>query len=285
MFEDDLGWEYFGGDPDHSPRMAEHMDWHMDPQNQNRTGNYGERFLTFHQQYIDKFDVFRKSKGLLPVSGWDPTTQIPAALSHDHVLHSARHTDNPYAVAPACKTPSWATIAGGIDLDPVYGYTKLIQFRSLDELGGSIDSGWHGVVHNTIGGDMATFDSPIDPIFWRWHKWIDNVRVSWEALQRRLVSTTTTAIIQILFGGINDAPGIGLTPGGHVVPIPSGPGDPFHLAAGGNLLDSLTALSSRSNDTFRDSIIEELSSRLSSRDRNNVLQHLGQTLMAASQKE
>ena len=63
-FEDDLGWEYFGADPMTSPRMQEHMDWHMDPQNQHRTGNYGERFLLFHEAFVDKFDAFRMTKGL-----------------------------------------------------------------------------------------------------------------------------------------------------------------------------------------------------------------------------
>jgi len=60
--EDDLGWEYFGPDPEASPRMMEHMDWHNDPANQNKQGNYGERFLLFHKQFVDKFDVFRQTK-------------------------------------------------------------------------------------------------------------------------------------------------------------------------------------------------------------------------------
>ena len=166
--EDDLGWEYFGDDPEQSPRMMEHMDWHALPENQNRTGNYGERFLDFHRDYVAKFDQFRIGKNLLPVSGWDPSTPIPPDLSHPRVLIQVRSTSNPYPVNPACRTPTWATFAGGTEFDPLYGHTRLGQFQSLDELGRSIDDGWHGTVHNTIGADMATFSSPIDPIFWRW---------------------------------------------------------------------------------------------------------------------
>jgi hypothetical protein len=227
--EDDLGWEYFGPDPEASPRMMEHMDWHNDPANQNKQGNYGERFLLFHKQFVDKFDVFRQTKGLIPVSAWDPTTPIPASLSHDHVLMMARDTDNPYAVNPHCKTPTWATSAGGADHDPIHGYTKLAQFQSLDELGRSIDSGWHGTVHNTIGGDMSMFHSPIDPIFWRWHKWIDNIRASWVAINA--VSNfnhfnAAASVVQILFGVTNDAPGVVIGPDGVPHHVPGGPGDP-----------------------------------------------------------
>src|SRR5215831_15977356 len=133
-FECDLGWEYFGPDPMTLPRMTEHMDWHNDPQNKNQLENYGERFLDFHQQFIAKFDAFRATKGLLPVSSYDPATKIPADLSHDHVLTAPRVTDNPSAVDAACKTPTWLTDAGRTDTAPIYGYTNLCQFKSLDEL-------------------------------------------------------------------------------------------------------------------------------------------------------
>jgi hypothetical protein len=248
-FEDDLGWEYFENDPEHSPRMQEHMDWHMAPENQNRTGNYGERFLTFHRQYIAKFDTFRVSKGLLPVSGWDPATPIPAFLAHPHTLTGARNTDDPNSINPHCATPTWATFAGGTDVDPIYGYTNLSQFQSLDELGRAIDGGWHGTVHNTIGGDMAQFHSPIDPVFWRWHKWIDDVRATWETIRLRVViPREIVSIIRILFGVVNDAPGVVIGPDGKPHPVPGGPGDPPILSPvvrevlTGQLLQGLSAV-------------------------------------------
>ena len=224
--EDDLGWEYFGGDPMNSPRMMEHMDWHNDPANHARTGNYGERFLQFHEQYIAEFDSFRATKGLIPVDGWDPATPIPAYLSHDHALSAPRNSDNPYSINPHCRTPTWATTAGGTDPDPVYGHTSLLQFTSLDELGRSIDSGWHSTVHNSIGGDMATFNSPIDPIFWRWHKWIDQIRSTWEAVQPHRLHLQFAAAVRVLSGVINDAPGIVVGPDGIPIHVPGGPGDP-----------------------------------------------------------
>ena len=240
--EDDRGWEYFDGDPMMSAKMKEHMDWHEDPANKFRTGNYGERFLLFHKQYVDKFDDWRISKGWFRVSAWDPATPIPAALSHDHVLTAARHTDDPSSVDPHCKTPTWATLAGGADVDPVHGYTKLSQFQSLDELGFSIDAGWHGVVHNTIGGDMAEFHSPIDPIFWRWHRWIDNVRATWQARKQFDRISQTVSLVRILFGVINDAPGVVIGPDGKPHPWP-GPGDPWWMNLSPVMRDLIVSLS------------------------------------------
>lgn len=270
-FEDDLGWEYFGNDPANSPQMQEHMDWHMAPENQSRIGNYGERFLLFHKAYIEKFDVFRMTKTLLPVSGWDPATKIPAAFAHPRVLHAARHTDDPFSVAPGCKTPTWCTVTGGSDMDPVYGYTRLLQFQSMDELGRSIDSGWHGTVHNTIGGDMASFDSPIDPVFWRWHKWIDTIRSTWEAGRVRLIPRNVALLSQILFGVVNDAPGIVMGPDGIPHHIPGGPGD-----AGRTVFHQMPAAA---RDLLTGHLVNQLGMLVDSSEASDSLQKIAAQLM------
>jgi hypothetical protein len=136
----------------------EHMNWHSLQENQDSTGNYGERFL-LHNGYIDKFDAFRFKKGFMRLVSWDPSNPMPLSLPHDVILQSPRSTNNPYSVNPARKTPTWLTPQGSTDADPLYCYTQLGQFQSLDDVGRSIDNGWHGTVHNTIGGYMATFSS------------------------------------------------------------------------------------------------------------------------------
>jgi hypothetical protein len=137
--EEQLVREYFG-DPkgDHTEaeimknaRMMEHMKWHSDDANIFRLGNYGEPFLDFHKQYVEKFDSFRISKGLFRISSWDPSTPIPARLAHEvpllikkdalHPKGGLRNTDNPYSIDTLCKTPSWLTFSGGSDPDPIYG--------------------------------------------------------------------------------------------------------------------------------------------------------------------
>jgi hypothetical protein len=272
--EDDLGWEYFGDDPEQSPRMMEHMDWHALPENQNRTGNYGERFLDFHRDYIAKFDQFRIGKNLLPVSGWDPATPIPPDLSHPRVLIQARSTSNPYSVNPACRTPTWATLAGGTEFDPLYGHTRLGQFQSLDELGRSIDDGWHGTVHNTIGGDMATFSSPIDPIFWRWHRWIDDVRRAWELGTRIIDIRRFAAVGRILFGIINDAPGVWIGPDGRPHHVPGGPGDPVWMD-----------LSPSVRDLFLGAALREIGQAVGQPELREQVSRMGSALIKASAKQ
>jgi hypothetical protein len=249
--EDDLGWEYFGDDPEQSPAMMEHMDWHNAPENQNRTGNYGERFLIFHRDYVAKFDQFRIGKGLLPVSGWDPATPIPADLAHPHVLMQARSTSDPYSVNPFCKTPTWATIAGGADLDPLYGYTKLGRFQSLDELGRSIDDGWHGTVH----------------------KWIDNVRRAWELSRHIIDFHRFAAVGRILFGIINDAPGVWIGPDGRPHPVPGGPGDPWR------------DLSPAARDLLVGAALHELGQVVSQKDLRDQVSRVGTALVKASGKQ
>jgi Common central domain of tyrosinase len=180
-------------------RMMKHHHWHMDPANMSRLGNYGERFLLFHKQYIEEFDNFRISKGHLRVSSWNPSTPIPDRLAHEvplmakdeyHPKGGLRDTNNPYSVDTLCKTPSWLTFSGGSGPDPIYGHRALWQFASLDQLGFAIDAGWHSKVHNTIGGDMQQYHSPIDPIFWPWHKWIEEIRSQWTSWDAGLITIT-----------------------------------------------------------------------------------------------
>jgi len=116
------------------------------------------------------------------VSSWDPSTRIPDWLAHEGYIEK-RFTDNPTGTDHLCKTPTWLTLVGdSSNPDPKYGYTALYQFRSIDELGWAIDpidNSWHNRIHNTIGGDMRKYHSPIDPIFWPWHKWVDEIRATW----------------------------------------------------------------------------------------------------------
>jgi Common central domain of tyrosinase len=239
--EEKLVRDYFGPDPMNSPIMMEHMDWHNLPENKSKTGNYGERFLLFHKQYIEKFDNFRISKSFLPLSPWDPSTPIPPQLAHEEILVAPRLTDNPYSVNYLCKTPTWLTVAGGIDVDPKFGYTSLSQFQSLDELGFAIDYSWHATVHNTIGGDMSMFHSPIDPIFWPWHKWIDDIRATWEGSRVSLMAQKNiSAVVAILFGVTGNGGGAVITPNGKIIKIP--PWDPLLLTDSKTTIDALMGL-------------------------------------------
>ena len=170
--------DYLGPDLEASTVLRDYAAWCVH-------GGGGERFLDIHCQLVSAFDQFRATRRMRPILPWDPSTKIPGWLAHDAILHHARETDDPSSNDARCKTPTWATVVGAApggasDPDPLFGYAKLGQFRSADELGRSISYQWYNVVHMTIGGDMATFEAPVDPVCWAWFGWIRHTRLLWE---------------------------------------------------------------------------------------------------------
>jgi tyrosinase-like protein len=154
----------------------EHATWHGAHSLSEPT--YGEEFLRFHRYFVGEYDAWREANGLPAIPIWDPSTPIPAAIPH-----AGRATNNPSSVNPACKRPTWAKPGGGTSSPPSFPtYHKLADFKDRNELGRSIeDSGWHGRIHTTIGGDMGSVhNAPMDPVFWRWHKYIDSVWRDWD---------------------------------------------------------------------------------------------------------
>jgi tyrosinase-like protein len=156
---------------------TEHANWHGS-NNPGQPG-YGEEFLRFHRFFVGEYDAWRHANGHPPIPLWDPSTPIPADIPH-----AGRATNNPSAVNPACNRPTWATVAGGASSPPgLPSIHKLSDFSDRNQLGLAIEnSGWHGTVHVTIGGDMGqVHNAPNDPVFWRWHKYIDSVWKDWVA--------------------------------------------------------------------------------------------------------
>lgn len=156
--------------------VQEHMDWHMGNGPGGMTGpGSGENFLAFHRTYIAKLEAYLTAQGrpqYVPLRTWNPQTPIPPEFSHP-----GRVSSN-----PGIPLPTWATVAGGTIPDPLFGHTALGQFASSDELGRALGFQFHGSVHNAIGGDMATFQSPLDPIFFPWHALLDDLWSEWENL-------------------------------------------------------------------------------------------------------
>lgn len=57
---------------------------------------------------------------------------------------------------------------------------RLDQFLTPEELGAAMGfSGYHSQGHATVGGNLATVYSPLDPVFWGWHKLLDDILQFW----------------------------------------------------------------------------------------------------------
>lgn len=145
--------------------------------------NYGELFLAMHGHMAMAYDDWRVARGAEVVPAWDPALPIPPSAPHP-----GRTTDNPAATCPSCPMASWFTAEGGDRVDPHSGARRLADFKSADQLGRSIDGpgtpAWHSSVHGAIGGDMSDYSTaPRDPVFWQFHRTIDNIFRNWLQIQ------------------------------------------------------------------------------------------------------
>lgn len=159
----------------------EHGVWHR--QNTPGEDNYGELFLAMHGHMLMGYDEWRSSQGYPPTPAWDPATPIPESAPH-----ARRDTSDPARICHNCITPTWFTLEGGEAADPHSGAHRLADFESADQLGRSINApgapAWHTSVHDAIGGDMGdNSTAPLDPVFWMFHKTIDDTFRTWLELK------------------------------------------------------------------------------------------------------
>jgi tyrosinase len=149
-------------------------------------------FLPWHRAYIHYFEsicreVTHDPDFALPYWNWTTDPQIPAAF-----WGSGNPLDHSRDIGP--NDTADPEFVGTAVMTEVLGFTRFEQFGSLKSTkqrggggGGSseLESRPHNYIHATfIGGDMATFMSPLDPIFWLHHANIDRLWAKWNELGR-----------------------------------------------------------------------------------------------------
>jgi len=167
--------------------VREHSDWHQE----NIYGISpwsGEGFLSVHESFTRCFDVFRESVGYAPLGEYDGGPVPPTELGLT-IGEPTRRSNEPQCGEPDipgvtsyCRVPTYFTRAGGsvarpnngVDCDDPNssGEKKLAHFDSANDLGCAIYYPWHQEIHGDIGGIMREAEDPIDPIWWRFHKFI-----------------------------------------------------------------------------------------------------------------
>jgi hypothetical protein len=171
--------------------LNEHGTWHM--HNPDNTAAYdGHQFFEFHHLYIATFNSWRQRFGYPPVGpAYNPATPIPSGVDIDHAGRTTPSGQIPNCAPfglPSCATPSEFTTTGTtphttnfLPCDPAVAPAnepKRIQDFPANQklLGCAVTSPWHNTVHGAIGGDMGSiWTSPADPLFWRWHKFVDQI--------------------------------------------------------------------------------------------------------------
>lgn len=181
-----------GADPGYGAVIDEHRYWHVFVQG-GAPGSWLQ-FLAWHGYFLGRFDLWRAEFGYPPVAPWYPGRPLPTGPEFDQAP-SLRQVFDP----DSNRMPTYLTLAGGTDHDPHFppipGIKGLADYASLDDFSDSFEGklgppiAYHGQIHCNIGslaglfsatsgtgfGSMCKSSSPKDPMFWRWHGFIDRL--------------------------------------------------------------------------------------------------------------
>jgi tyrosinase len=141
-------------------------------------------FLPWHRAYLLYFErICRKLSGYkdfaLPYWNWTTSPAIPAPfwgtgnpLFDNRVVGPSDQADPSWVGAPVIEnilsTPNFYVFAS-------YPATTQRQRTTY----GQLEMTPHNNIHGWVGGDMGTFMSPLDPVFWCHHNVLDCLWVDW----------------------------------------------------------------------------------------------------------
>lgn len=179
----------------------EHAGWHMRDMENGKTACapgvhpglnatcYGKNFFDFHRALLAAFNGFRAFFGYPPIGPpYDPALPIPSGPGIDH---PNRATNTPKC-GGTCAIPPEFTVTGGaphVPNNPTGSATggcdvpmnpepsKLTDWPAdQNALACAVTVPWHNDVHGSIGGDMASAQTALlDPVFWRWHVYVEEI--------------------------------------------------------------------------------------------------------------
>ena len=126
----------------------------------------GEHIFTGHRQYIEQLEAFLVAQGggrFVPLPAWSPAKPIPAEFN------VVKPQDNGSARPPLIN------LSPNLPMPGAYAPPAVCNFASGTDLGNNVN-GWHGAVHNTVGGTMSQLSiASAAPIFWCWHAFVDEI--------------------------------------------------------------------------------------------------------------
>jgi len=155
-------------------------------------------FLPWHRAYLLYFErICRKLGGnndfALPYWNWTAQPSIPP---HFWGSGNPLFDSNRFATAIDAVPPEFV---GQPVLDNILSEPNFLLFASgasSTQRGpgsyGQLEATPHNNVHNFVGGDMGTFMSPLDPVFWCHHNMIDCCWVDWNLVRHNDNTSDTT---------------------------------------------------------------------------------------------
>jgi tyrosinase len=147
-------------------------------------------FLPWHRAYLYYFErLIRQFSGnnnfALPYWNWTVNPQIPAAFWQNDSLHDTNRDITPTStIDPEFVGPTVMADIMNLSIFTTFGSGQASTLRGSGSTG-QLESTPHNNVHVFVGGDMVTFMSPLDPIFWLHHANIDRVWAMWNDSGKR----------------------------------------------------------------------------------------------------
>lgn len=150
-------------------------------------------FLPWHRCYLLYFErICRKLSGMedfaLPYWNWSEQPQIPSAFfasTFDPLFDPTRLATPTSTAAASAVGPS--VLAGILD-EPnflVFGSGPIPASASQRRPSyyGPLEGGPHNYIHGFVGGNMSTYMSPLDPLFWLHHNMVERTWVHWNLVR------------------------------------------------------------------------------------------------------
>lgn len=164
-------------------------------------------FLPWHRAYLLFFEqICRELSGnkhfALPYWNWSANPSIPGVFwgGTSNPLFNGTRTATAASVADSSMVG--ATVLESILNEPnflVFASGQVSGQRTPDTYG-RLESRPHNYIHGFVGGDMSTYMSPLDPIFWTHHNMIECCWVEWN-LNRNHPNTNATQWTSFAFNG------------------------------------------------------------------------------------
>jgi tyrosinase len=143
-------------------------------------------FLPWHRAYLVYFErICRKLSGVdsfaLPFWNWTSNPTIPSVFwgdSSNPLFDSTRTIGPSDAIPPEFVGP--AVMEGILNEPNFFLFASSQAVGQRDRTGtGVLEGTPHNNVHSIISGDMGTFMSPLDAVFWTHHCMVDACWVEW----------------------------------------------------------------------------------------------------------
>ncbi len=170
-------------------------------------------FLPWHRIYLSFFEqicreLTSKPKFALPYWNWGLSPSIPAPF-----WPSGTPLYNPRGATATSMAD--ASLTGPAVLQSILAETNFQMFASLQSTAprggtgggyGRLEQTPHNYVHGFVGGEMGTYQSPRDPVFWSHHNMIELCWVDWN-IYRGNQNTNDTSWMNWEFSEFFDAKG------------------------------------------------------------------------------